>query len=349
MDRLTRRRALLLIAGFTVVALATLVRTVSTNGDFTTFPVFLGLGHPIVITGLVVGYVARYRDHREANTLFTTAGIGAACLAALFALAGASLIWGQRTQGVDIVSPGLAVLNTMLGGGFFGVVLGHLYGQTIVQRHELEARGQRLQVVSRILRHNLRNELNVARGYVGVAADRASDPVADNLSKAASALDDLISTAERTIDAQRTLDSTPVSVDLVDATDQAVATVRAGYPDQVIEFDAVVSDLQVAALPEITAALEEVIENACEHGADPVIVRVKPRDGQGSVEVTDQGEGVPQWELEAIEQGEETSLKHGSGLGLWITHWVVEGSDGELTVESNGETTVRIVLPRAGP
>lgn len=347
MDRQTRRRAALLVGGFAVVTLVTLVRTIGTNGDVTTLPVLLGLGHPVVLTLLVIGYVARYRDHREAETLFETAGLGAACLSLLFAFAGGALIWGQSTQGVEVVTPELAVLNTALGGALFGVVLGHLYGQTVVQRHELEAREQRLSVMTRILRHNLRNELNVARGYVGVAAGRASDPVADNLSKAAVALDDLISTAERTIDVQRTLDSTPSTVDLVDATDQAVASVRSAHPDRPIELDAAQSALEVAALPEITDALEELIENACLHGADPVAVRVSTDAGRGTVEIIDQGTGVPRWELEAIEGGEESSLQHGSGLGLWIAHWVVEGSGGTLSFESNGETTVRVTLPKA--
>lgn len=346
MNRQTRRRAALLVGAFAVVALATLVRTVGTNADGTSLPVLLGLGHPIVVTVLVIGYVARYRDHREAETLFETAGLGAACLSLLFAFAGASLIWGQRTQGVEVVTPELAVLNTALGGGLFGVVLGHLYGQTVVQRHELEAREQRLSVMTRILRHNLRNELNVAHGYVGVAADRATDPVADTLAKATSALDNLIATAERTIDAQRTLDSAPVTVDLVDQTEQAVATVRAAHPDRTIELDAAPSGFEVSALPEITAALEELIENACEHGADPVEVRVSTDAGLGTVEITDRGSGVPRWELEAIEDGEESSLQHGSGLGLWIAHWVVEGSGGALSFESNGETTVCVMLPR---
>lgn len=347
MDRGTRLHAALLVAGFAVVALATLVRTVTTNAALTSLPVVLGLLHPVVVTALVVGYVARYREHRGANTLITTAGLGAACLAVLFLLAGGSLIWGQRTQGVAFVTPGLALLHSALGGGLFGVVLGHLYGLTVIQRQKLEAREQRLSVMTRILRHNLRNELNVARGYVDAAADDAADPVAVRLSKASAAIDDLIATTERSIDAQRTLDSAPTTVDLVSAVDEAVASARRSYPAHVIEVDATVADLRVSALPEISGAVAELVENACEHGEDPIAVRVDSVGGQGIVDVTDQGEGVPRWELEAIEDGEETTLQHGSGLGLWITHWIVEASAGELSFESNGGSTVRIALPRA--
>jgi len=50
-------------------------------------------------------------------------------------------------------------------------------------------------------------------------------------------------------------------------------------------------------------------------------------------------------ELLPIEAQTETRLQHGRGLGLWQLRWCVDTLDGELSVEAEVGTTVRITLP----
>lgn len=35
-----------------------------------------------------------------------------------------------------------------------------------------------------------------------------------------------------------------------------------------------------------------------------------------------------------LRTGEETPLVHGSGLGLWLVHWIVESLDGGIRIHS---------------
>jgi signal transduction histidine kinase len=68
-----------------------------------------------------------------------------------------------------------------------------------------------------------------------------------------------------------------------------------------------------------------------------------------AVRVADDGPGIPQSEVDALRRGHETPTDHGSGLGLWVTNWIVDTLDGELTFahrEPTG-TVVTVWLPAA--
>lgn len=65
------------------------------------------------------------------------------------------------------------------------------------------------------------------------------------------------------------------------------------------------------------------------------------------IEISDNGPGIPETELEPLRAGMETALEHTSGLGLWIANWIVEASGGTLSFAANDPrgTVVRIELP----
>lgn len=58
------------------------------------------------------------------------------------------------------------------------------------------------------------------------------------------------------------------------------------------------------------------------------------------MEVEDDGPGIPREEIDVLERGEESDLDHLSGLGLWIIHWVVEESNGEIDIKTKPEGTI---------
>ncbi|MEF8886811.1 MAG: hypothetical protein V5A30_03320 [Haloarculaceae archaeon] len=84
---------------------------------------------------------------------------------------------------------------------------GHV-GYTLVFQDVTEAvrREQRLSVLNRVLRHNLRTDLSVAMGYVEVSADRVeNDEVRDLLEEAEAALAGLVTTGEKARLVERTV------------------------------------------------------------------------------------------------------------------------------------------------
>ena len=100
--------------------------------------------------------------------------------------------------------------------------------------------------------------------------------------------------------------------------------------------------------------LLNLLSNAIKFGAGkPICVRIKPVADEGvSVEVIDQGEGIPEADQERIFQEfvqlNKSQLQEGTGLGLPISKRLAELLNGSLTLESEpGKgSTFKLVLPQ---
>jgi PAS domain S-box-containing protein len=232
----------------------------------------------------------------------------------------------------------------------YGTVSGRLVSlREITERRQRE---QRLDVLNRLLRHNLRNELNVVRGNVELARSEVEDStVTSRLTDATDTVDtiversDKVGTLSRTleregtgpVDLSRLLPSEPV-------TDRPAVTVD--LPDR----------LPVAAGASLSVAFEELLTNALEHNDGDPTVTVTVDESRSDedyvvVAVRDDGPGITDQEWQTVVAGEETPLRHTSGIGLWLVNWVVEKFGGSLSFENHDDgCTVRVRLPRAdGP
>jgi nitrogen fixation/metabolism regulation signal transduction histidine kinase len=112
---------------------------------------------------------------------------------------------------------------------------------------------------------------------------------------------------------------------------------------------------------ELREVLLNVFENARLAGAHVVDVRVSPdgaaQDGRDtadgvhyvSIEVRDDGQGIPAEVLPRIFEPHFSTRTSGSGLGLAISRQIIDGWGGAIAVESQAGqgTTVRITLRRA--
>ncbi len=200
---------------------------------------------------------------------------------------------------------------------------------------ELRTRQQRLTVLNRVLRHNLRNDMNTIDGYATMLADRFDAPPAKQVRKVSAEVVDL---ADKAREIERVMarrgETEPVPVD--DLVEPIVATVDDRL-DAAVTVDCDCSTA-VPGRGLLEPAVENVVENAAEHNdaAGPT-VDVTVSNGGDTVEVVvaDNGPGIPPQEREVLLEGTETALTHGSGLGLWLVYWAVESVDGEITFEDN--------------
>lgn len=232
-----------------------------------------------------------------------------------------------------------------------------------------------LELLRRVLRHNIRNRVNVVQGYAEQFAEAVDAEAVDESGAgrtrtpedpalAASKIDDLLDATEsiarasdkatdlrRVFDAEREL----VEVDVTRTVESVARVVRADHPEAVIAIDAPES-ATVNALPVLDLAVQNLVTNAVEHNdsATPTVdiaVTTMFEMGQGTVTIAieDDGPEIPEMELQTLKRGEEDSLNHSSGLGLWIAQWVVARSNGELVYEENagGGNTIQIRLPQS--
>jgi len=225
--------------------------------------------------------------------------------------------------------------------------VGHVYLLRDVT--ETERREERLAVLNRVLRHNLRNDMNVVDGYARDLAARLDGDDADTANAIARVAGGLVELSHkaRTVEAIMALE---------DTNSRPLDSVVAGVVDDLTEghrgvtVDVDVPSVPVARAAVVTAVVGNVVENAVEHGGDAPTITIEGTREDEVVElvVADDGPGIPEVELAAIRQGEESALEHGSGLGLWIVAWGVERLGGDLDIDVTGGTTVRLSLPVAG-
>ncbi|SDJ25541.1 Histidine kinase-, DNA gyrase B-, and HSP90-like ATPase [Halovenus aranensis] len=213
-------------------------------------------------------------------------------------------------------------------------------------------RDQYYEILNRVLRHNLRNKLNVILASVETFESDPDAAAATIKEKTAG----LLSTVEKAQKIEQMAIDTPLSPTQFHVTDTITEVLdqyerhhsvscRCVCPDESLELRSDRSLFQ--------NILEETIQNAILYTnteTPEVTVTARPASGQGVVEleIEDNGPGIPESELEPLRQDQETQLLHGSGIGLWITKWCVTRLEGQITFGTEKEPTVHITLPNLG-
>ena len=218
--------------------------------------------------------------------------------------------------------------------------------QLVEQREELDILDQ---IVARILRHNIRNDISAIRTRAELIAERPSEFGEQNARTIVSKSDELITTAEHAREIRDIVDrrGQRIQFDLLGDVQDIVDAVRDSYPDATIDVTADRATLRTH--PDFDRAIRNALENAIEHGDShsPVRVRSLTTDDELLLEIEDDGPGIPRHELDPLRDQAETPLAHGSGAGLWIIDRVLEYSGGTATFDAEDGTTVRFRFPLA--
>jgi len=215
-------------------------------------------------------------------------------------------------------------------------------------------REQQLSVLDRVLRHNLRNKMTVICGRAEMIEDNTSSAVVrEHAGTIRSTGDDLLSLSETARSLQTMIDGGPgqtCELDLAAVVGEAVATLRDRFPGTAITTD-IPDEAPVPAHESVRTALNEVIENAVVHNDSDdvrVDVSVEATADAVTVEVTDNGPGIPESELDVLSSTVETPLEHTDRLGLWLVRWALSRSNGSISFDENQPqgTVTRIQFKR---
>jgi PAS domain S-box-containing protein len=210
-------------------------------------------------------------------------------------------------------------------------------------------RKQRLQVLNRILRHNLRNDLGIVEGLADTLAADLEGETAERAETIRSTARELVALGQKAREIERISSAesglaSPVSVHEV--VDEIVADLTTEYPDADVVVDVPTDQRLVTTRTPLVLALENLLENALEHNTAPTpraLVDVEPTHNGLTVSIEDNGPGIPDLERAVLTEGAETPLEHSSGVGLWLTKWAVDAIRGELSVESTASGTRAVV------
>jgi len=198
---------------------------------------------------------------------------------------------------------------------------------------ERELRKERLAVLNRVLRHNLRNQIDVVNAHLEAIDDEHADAATETTNRIAR-----MSNRARTID--RLLSETRGNV-TIDVAELLRDTVAAYGSSVAVEApDSLIITTDRAALE---AAIESAVDNAVTHATNVTTSLRQTPDGC-EIRVTDDGPGIPESELSALETKTETALQHGTGLGLWQLTWAARTLGGNVSFDTSNGTTVTITV-----
>lgn len=218
-------------------------------------------------------------------------------------------------------------------------------------------RRQQLEVLNRLLRHNLRNDMTVIVGHAELIRDQAADSTLTesgevivekgtglvDISEKARSAEELISAESATA---------PTDIEVRTLVRDVFETVEESY-DADYQYHGPDDIVVTLSRERLRLALENLVENAVEHNDSQhprVEVRARYEDAAPyplELSVTDNGPGIPAHERNAIEAGQETALEHTSGIGLWIVRWVITSFGGKISFPEDDGSTVVLSLPNA--
>ena len=212
---------------------------------------------------------------------------------------------------------------------------------------------QHMEVMKRVMRHNMRNDLTKMRGWTQVMCDENDpDKRAEQFETVERILDKWDEMTEKMKQIRQLTQSyrgDQPKMNAADLIEDAVAPLREEHADATITTRT--SD---GASVQVPTALLEAVRGLVDSAADvtdagDITVGVESaEDGWTEISVSDNGPGLPDMEADVLETGEETALNHGQGLGLWMVRTVITQAGGDVSIESTDEgTDVCLRLPTA--
>jgi len=227
----------------------------------------------------------------------------------------------------------------------------------------LTERSAMASVLNRVLRHNVRNEVNVVAGRVANASAAVDDgPVRRELEIAEERALALARISERTSRIGRLLDddgSDLIELDIVDSLERSLARLDTDGRDATVGFRAGDSTVAVVSVPSsLPLMVADVVEEILVYndGSVAVEVTIAPVDTTADGEpervqiaIRDDADGLPETDLHVLDNDAELPLEHAEGLSLWCLKWAVERSEGTVSAKRDGPTiTIRLPRPDAG-
>lgn len=212
-----------------------------------------------------------------------------------------------------------------------------------------------INVLQRIFRHNLRNDLNVITGFArrgeNITTDDEISDYLSNIMKKADRIEDLIKEAgiiREIINEDFESDTQLMSIEKV--VGNAIGQCLSEFSSANVGIECP-DGLMVKAGSKLQLAFEAMIDNGLRYNDSDqprVMIRGHKVDtDRVHISIVDNGVGIPTTEREIIAgEKESTQLQHGSGLGLWMTKWIIESYQGTMEIQNSysGGTVVEFWL-----
>lgn len=214
-----------------------------------------------------------------------------------------------------------------------------------IRARELAREQEKLAVVNRLLRHNLRHEAQILLGYGESIEDEVVrervTAVGERLAEMNDRAGQLQGMLEDATDAGETVELSSV---VADATER----LQQDHPNAA--FDVSIPDeLSVRGDERLERVVYELVENALVHaGGETVTITANTTPKRVELVISDEGPGLPEMERAVLNRDTPiTQVSHSKGFGLWVSKWLTETVGGDLGFGDGDESAVVVRLDRA--
>lgn len=264
----------------------------------------------------------------------------------------------ERELGVDAVSEGAQdyLVKDELGPKTLIRTVRYAIERKAVRR-ELQRRNEELSILTRLLRHDIRNDASLVVGR-GRELEAHVEPRGEAL------LEELVVAANHIVELTRTVGDIVEGVtrqsgmavqpvDLAAILQSEVAEVRKLYGEDAVAVDGEIPPVEVRANELLGSVFANLLNNGIVYsGVDSgsVTVGVELDDERAVVRIADRGPGVPDEMKDAVFEEAVTDEESGGlGIGLYIVDRLVDQFDGDVWIEDNDPTgsVFHVALQRA--
>lgn len=223
---------------------------------------------------------------------------------------------------------------------------------------EQKKREQELDALNRILRHDIRNDMNIILGWGELLEEYLDEGEQEPLEKVLSAANnviDLTKVAREYAEAvvQRSdMDVKPVPLSSV--LQDEVDLRKEMFPHAEFHLPNEIPKVEVKANEMLSSVFRNLLNNAVQHNdkEEPVVeIKVESLSDKVIVRIADNGPGIPaDVEGSLFNEGEKGINSSGTGMGLTIVQTLVKQYKGEIQVTENNPTGTifHIHLPKVG-
>jgi PAS domain S-box-containing protein len=236
-------------------------------------------------------------------------------------------------------------------------VLGYARDVTELKEYEqrLEAQRDNLDILNQVVRHDIRNNLQLVLAYAEILDGRVEEGHEEHRQKILEAARNAVDITTTARDVTEVLlrseaDHAPMGVQHV--LEEQINDVRASHERAIVSVDEVIPDVEVLADNMLGSIFRNLLNNAIVHNdkaLPEVAVSATADDEIVRVRIADNGPGIPDEQKEEVfQRGEKGLDSGGTGLGLYLVQTLTDRYGGDVWLEDNEpEGSLFIVeLPR---
>jgi len=204
-------------------------------------------------------------------------------------------------------------------------------------------REQELELLNRIVRHDIRNDMAVVLGWAEMLEDHVDDEGREYLQKILASGDHVVELTEvareyvETVVSDEALTVEPVPLGSVLETELSLR--EESFPEAEFILENSPPDVEVAANSMLSSAFRNLLNNAVQHNdveTPHIEVSCAVRDDEVEVRIADNGPGIPDdHKVTVFGKGQRGLGSPGTGIGLYLVDTLVTEYGGEIWVEDN--------------